>query len=102
MYGHFNQRPPWVKIAGNKAIWNRGAPSDPSVQLPPNYDANPNEDYNYIHWWGTGGNPEIGFEKMIQYEVGFDQDIAGVLGFRCNHVLQGRQGSDKARLPTGT
>ena len=80
MYGHFNQRPPWVKIAGNKAIWNRGAPSDPSVQLPPNYDANPNEDYNYIHWWGTGGNPEIGFEKMIQYEVGFDQDIAGALG----------------------
>ncbi len=80
MYGHFNQRPPWVKIAGNKAIWNRGAPSDPSVQLPPNYDPNPNEDYNYIHWWGTGGNPEIGFEKMIQYEVGFDQDIAGALG----------------------
>ena len=80
MYGHFNQRPPWVKIAGNKSIWNRGAPSDPSVQLPPNYDANPNEDYNYIHWWGTGGNPEIGFEKMIQYEVGFDQDIAGILG----------------------
>ena len=80
MYGHFNQRPPWVKIAGNKSIWNRGAPSDPSVQLPPNYDANPNEDYNYIHWWGTGGNPEIGFEKMIQYEVGFDQDIAGTLG----------------------
>ena len=80
MYGHFNQRPPWVKIAGNKAVWNRGAPSDPSVQLPPNYDANPNEDYNYIHWWGTGGNPEIGFEKMIQYEVGFDQDIAGALG----------------------
>lgn len=80
MYGHFNQRPPWVKIAGNKAIWNRGAPSDPSVPLPPNYDPNPNEDYNYIHWWGVGGNPAIGFEKMIQYEVGFDQDIAGVLG----------------------
>jgi hypothetical protein len=80
MYGHFNQRPGWVQIAGNKAVWNRGAPSDPSVPLPPNYDANPNEDYNYIHWWGEGGNPEIGYEKMIQYEVGFDQDIKGSLG----------------------
>ena len=79
MYGHFNQRPGWTNIAGNKTIWNRGAPVTGHV-LPPAYDYNPEEDYNYLHWYGKGGNPAIGFEKMIQYEVGFDQDIKGLLG----------------------
>ena len=79
MYGHFNQRPGWTNIGGNKTIWNRGAPVTGHV-LPPTYDHNPEEDYNYLHWYGKGGNPAIGFEKMIQYEVGFDQDIAGALG----------------------
>ena len=79
MYGHFNQRPGWTNIAGNKTIWNRGAPVTGHV-LPPNYDYNPEEDYNYLHWYGKGGNPAIGYEKMIQYEVGFDQDIKGLLG----------------------
>ena len=79
MYGHFNQRPGWTQIAGNKTIWNRGAPVTGHL-LPPTYDHNPEEDYNYLHWWGKGGNPAIGYEKMIQYEVGFDQDIAGALG----------------------
>lgn len=79
MYGHFNQRPGWTNIAGNKTIWNRGAPVTGHV-LPPTYDYNPEEDYNYLHWYGKGGNPAIGYEKMIQYEVGFDQDIKGLLG----------------------
>ena len=79
MYGHFNQRPGWTNIAGNKTIWNRGAPVTGHV-LPPTYDYNPEEDYNYLHWYGQGGNPAIGYEKMIQYEVGFDQDIKGLLG----------------------
>ncbi len=80
MYGHFNQRPGWSQIAGNKTIWNRGT-SFPGSDLPPrNYDYHPEEDYNYVHWIGKGGNIEIGYEKMIQYEVGFDQDIKGMFG----------------------
>ena len=79
MYGHFNQRPGWTNIGGNKTIWNRGAPVT-GASLPPDYIFTPDEDYNYLHWYGKGGNIEIGYEKMIQYEVGFDQDIKGMFG----------------------
>jgi hypothetical protein len=86
MYGHFNQRPPWHKIIGLGAVafmknpmamgWERvGAPWAASMHP----DVNANFDLDYRPYNMAGGNPAATFEKMIQYEVGFDQNIADIL-----------------------
>ncbi len=85
MYGHFNQRPAWVKIVQNPALvvgnnhylygfdydnypWPEGW-LDGSGK----YDDKNNRGYYFNGI--NGGNPWLDYEKVIQYEVGFEQNI---------------------------
>jgi outer membrane receptor protein involved in Fe transport len=72
MFGRFNQRPAWSKILSNPVVWTN--------QLP----AGMNSDWNlpdttlvtYRYFGQKTGNPALTWEKMIQYEIGFEQNIA--------------------------
>jgi len=72
VYGHFFQRPSWVKMFGMPFV---------------NYTSNPNTLFDpyakqttYMEeWQGWYGNPDMGYERTIQYELGFDNNIADIL-----------------------
>jgi outer membrane receptor protein involved in Fe transport len=77
MYGHFNQRPVWTQITQNAVIFNR--PRDPEVEYP-NITPFPDDiKWCYMGWLGKTGNPALEYQRMIQYEVGVDQNIADFL-----------------------
>ncbi|MBC8181505.1 carboxypeptidase-like regulatory domain-containing protein [candidate division KSB1 bacterium] len=59
-YGHFNQRPSWSKIMGFPTSW---------------YDSNPLGSVRMDQWQGWYGQPGLTYEKTIQYELGFDQNL---------------------------
>jgi len=76
-YGHFNMRPSWIKILGQPYRWVIGMDAKPTPHSTP-----------LIKMAGLSGmdpNPLLDFEKLIEYEVGFDQDIAGL--FRIDATL---------------
>ncbi|RKY49382.1 MAG: hypothetical protein DRP91_04425 [Candidatus Neomarinimicrobiota bacterium] len=70
MYGHFYQRPSWHKMFGFPYInftedWDKV------------YDPYDTSTVTYMdQWQGYYGNPKMGYEKTIQFEIGFDQNIA--------------------------
>lgn len=72
VYGHFYQRPSWSKMFGF-----------PTVSYTENDSAAQNQygDQKTFmeEWHGYLGNPELTFEKTIQYEIGIDHNIAGLL-----------------------
>jgi len=72
VYGHFNQRPSWSKMFGF-----------PTVSYIENDSAALNQYGNQLtymeEWHGYLGNPRLTFEKTIQYEIGIDHNIAGLL-----------------------
>lgn len=74
MYGHFNQRPGWTKIMGNGSVsWNDPTYANSTrpdlyfdvTKIPMMYASNSNQ-------WN---NPWLEFERTVQYEIGFDQNI---------------------------
>lgn len=69
-YGHFHQRPSWAKTHGFPYInyHNEAAGDvfDPYDQASISFSE---------RYGGYVGNPYMTYEKMIQYEVGFDQNI---------------------------
>ncbi|MBD3288986.1 TonB-dependent receptor plug domain-containing protein [candidate division KSB1 bacterium] len=76
MYGHFNMRPGWQKLLNNVTAdlrpWPEGTWPDGEefpLDTPVFYQINQL----------LAGNPKLEYEKMIQYEVGFDQNIADKL-----------------------
>jgi hypothetical protein len=72
VYGHFNQRPSWNKMFGFPYITF-------SDNLDEIYDPyGPLESYP-DQWMGFYGNPKMGYERTIQYEVGLDQNIADLI-----------------------
>ncbi|HNW59620.1 MAG TPA: TonB-dependent receptor [bacterium] len=63
-YGHFFQRPSWSKILGFPTSW---------------YESNPYATVRMDQWQGWYGQPGLTYEKTIQYELGFDQNLFNVL-----------------------
>jgi len=80
MYGDFYQRPPWQKIAG---------PYNIRVQLPSpeeggtsDINLNPDSTQTYYNFYThSNPNPGLTWEKMTQWEVGVEQNIADMFSF---------------------
>ncbi|MFA6978543.1 MAG: carboxypeptidase-like regulatory domain-containing protein [Ignavibacteriaceae bacterium] len=72
VYGHFYQRPSWTKMFGL-----------PFINYSTTWDSvlNPYAKQTTFmdEWQGYYGNPELGYERTIQYELGVDYNIADVL-----------------------
>ncbi|MDP2037918.1 MAG: TonB-dependent receptor, partial [Ignavibacteria bacterium] len=72
VYGHFYQRPSWTKMFGF-----------PFVNYTTVWDSilNPYAKQKTFmdEWQGYYGNPNLGYEKTIQYELGVDYNIADML-----------------------
>ncbi len=72
VYGHFYQRPSWTKMFGFPFV-NYTTVMD-SVMNP--YA----KQTTYMdEWQGYYGNPDLGYERTIQYELGVDYNIANML-----------------------
>ena len=65
-YGHFYQRPSWAKLMGFPTSW---------------YDSDPYGSVRMDQWQGWYGHPGLTYEKTIQYELGFDQNVFDILRF---------------------
>ncbi len=64
-YGHFYQRPSWSKMLGFPFV---NYTTDMSTTLDPFADQ-----ITYMEeWQGFYGNPKLGYERSIQYELGLD------------------------------
>ncbi len=72
VYGHFYQRPSWDKMFGMPFMNHSENPAtleDPYAKQ-----------VTYMQEWsGYYGNPDLGYERTIQYELGFDNNIADLL-----------------------
>jgi hypothetical protein len=92
MFGVFNQRPSWVKMLSNPTVWtdNRKIPTyTAGVSLDSLYSkyGGLDSDFNvpdsllvtYRYYGPKTGNPALTFEKVIQYEVGLQQNIYEIL-----------------------
>jgi hypothetical protein len=87
MYGHFNQRSGWHKILSHPYWMFRPWPiqlypethSAHMIPFTQEYLDDQGVTKRYQGAIGPGGNPDLTFERMIQYEVGFDQNIADLL-----------------------
>jgi hypothetical protein len=71
MYGKFNQRPAWNKILSNPVVWTNKLPSNinSGLKLPDTTLV------TYRYYGQKVGNPGLTWEKMTQYEVGFEQNL---------------------------
>ncbi len=64
-YGHFYQRPSWAKMLGFPFV---NYTEDPETVLNPFA-----EQITYMEeWQGFYGNPDLGYERSVQYELGLD------------------------------
>lgn len=69
VYGHFYQRPSWTKMFGFPFV---NYTEDMNTVLDPYA-----RQITYMEeWQGWYGNPELGFERTVQYELGVDYNIA--------------------------
>ncbi|MDP1677043.1 MAG: carboxypeptidase-like regulatory domain-containing protein [Bacteroidota bacterium] len=72
VYGHFYQRPSWTKMFGLPFVnytttWD--SVLNPYAKQPTYMD----------EWQGYYGNPSLGYERTIQYELGVDYNIADII-----------------------
>ena len=63
-YGHFYQRPSWSKLMGFPTSW---------------YETDPYRTVRMDQWMGWYGQPDLTYEKTIQYEIGFAQNILNLV-----------------------
>ncbi len=77
MYGHFYQRPSWHKMFGFP-FFHHGDFVDENGDTVHVADDDPwgGQPVWMSEWQGYQGNPLLGYAKTIQYEIGFDQNIA--------------------------
>ena len=74
-YGHFNQRPAWQLIGGGPSIFHVfGSPAGAPHASPDTTDYV----FVFYHPNTSTPNPDLSFEQVIQYELGFDQHIPGL------------------------
>ena len=74
-YGHFNQRPAWQLIGGGPTIFHVFGSSAGAPHASPDTTSYV---FVFYHPNTSTGNPDLSFEKIIQYELGFDQHIPGI------------------------
>lgn len=93
VYGHFYQRPSWVKMFGF-----------PFTNYGPRTDSTLNPYAKQLtfmdEWQGYYGNPSMGYERTIQYELGVDYNIADML--RLDVTGYYKDASQEANVVTGT
>ncbi|MFA6456258.1 MAG: carboxypeptidase-like regulatory domain-containing protein [Bacteroidota bacterium] len=92
MYGHFYQRPSWTKMFGfpfvnYNTVWD--SITNPYAKQTTYMD----------EWQGYYGNPHMGYERTIQYELGVDYNIADVL--RLDLTGYYKDAANEARVITG-
>jgi len=71
-YGHFYQRPSWHKMFGFPFInftEDMNAARNPYAKQETYMD----------QWMGFLGNPKMGYERTVQYEIGVDNNIRNIL-----------------------
>jgi Carboxypeptidase regulatory-like domain/TonB-dependent Receptor Plug Domain len=72
VYGHFYQRPSWTKMFGFPFVnytTVRDSVLNPYAKQTTYMD----------EWQGYYGNPDLGYERTIQYELGMDYNIADIV-----------------------
>ncbi|MBW7888067.1 MAG: TonB-dependent receptor [Bacteroidetes bacterium] len=72
VYGHFYQRPSWTKMFGFPFVnytLIRDSVLNPYAKQTTYMD----------EWQGYYGNPSLGYERTIQYELGLDYNIAEIM-----------------------
>ena len=72
VYGHFYQRPSWTKMFG-LPFTNQATGWDSVL------NAYAKQKTALDEWQGYYGNPNLGYERTIQYELGVDYNIAEVI-----------------------
>ena len=72
VYGHFYQRPSWNKMFGFPYITF-------SDDLDEIYDIYGAKETYMDQWQGFYGNPKMDYEKVVQYEIGLDQNISDIV-----------------------
>ena len=73
MYGKFHQRPAWQKILSNPVVWTNQVPLD---EMNSDFNLPDSTLVSYRFYGFRTGNPALTWEKMTQYEIGFEQNIA--------------------------
>jgi len=63
-FGHFYQRPSWSKLLGFPTSW---------------YESDPYGSVRMDQWMGWYGQPGLTYERTIQYELGFTQNLLNIL-----------------------
>jgi hypothetical protein len=102
MFGVFNQRPAWVKILANPVVWtdNRASGNLGSVikagLLNSDFSVPDSVLVTYRYYGAKTGNPALTFEKMTQFEVGLEQNIADVLSL--NMTMYYKEGTNMTSL----
>ncbi|MBI4429172.1 MAG: TonB-dependent receptor, partial [Ignavibacteriales bacterium] len=92
VYGHFYQRPSWTKMFGFPFV---NYTTDMSKVLDPYADQ-----ITYMEeWQGWYGNPEMGFERTIHYELGIDYNLADMVKLDITGYY--KDGSREANVITG-
>ena len=72
VYGHFYQRPSWSKMFGFPTVSYIDNDSAALDQY--------GDQVTYMEeWHGYYGNPKLGYEKTIQYEIGIKHNLAGLV-----------------------
>jgi len=92
VYGHFYQRPSWIKMFGFP-FTNYGPYTDSTLNPYAKQTTYMNE------WQGYYGNPKMGYERTIQYELGVDYNIADLL--RLDITGYYKDASQEAGVVTG-
>jgi hypothetical protein len=83
-YGHFYQRPSWSKLMGFPTSW---------------YESDPYGTVRMDQWMGWYGQPGLTWERTIQYEIGFTQNLFDV--FRLDIVGYYKDASGLTRFSYG-
>lgn len=92
VYGHFYQRPSWTKMFG--LPFKNYTTSWDSVLNP--YA----KQTTYMdEWQGYYGNPKLGYERTIQYELGLDYNIADMI--KLDLTAYYKDASNEANVITG-
>ena len=89
-YGHFNKRPGWIKFFGRNTRW-RDLNYEPIAHV-----SKPEKEPSH----GFTGNGLLDFERLIEYELGVDQEIAGI--FRLDATLYYKEAKNLTTLGIGT
>ena len=102
MYGVFNQRPSWVKLLANPVVWtdNRAVGNFDDLLnaglITADYNLPDTTLVTYRYYGAKTGNPALEYEKVSQFEVGLEQNIANL--FSLNVTMYYKEGENLTNL----